>query len=163
MDCLFRMIEEWNGDTMRRRRTRAAEALVHKPEPTFSQCVFDVANHFELLGFLVFQARVVSETDAWGSFSSWAGPYWRLMHPLLAEQRADDPSLWERYAQLVTAFDRIERRRARLGDDDALPYIEELNLFVASERALMEDDPGATTASGASSRSLWSRFRTAVS
>jgi hypothetical protein len=153
MDCLFRLIEAWDGEAMRRRRTRAAEALSHHSEPTFSQSVFDIANHFELVGFLVFEARVVSETDAWGSFSTWAAPYWHLMQRLLAPQLADDPTLWERYAELVAAFDRIERGRAHLGDGEPLPYIEELDLFLDGERALMEDDAPTTTAAAAAGAS----------
>lgn len=136
IDCLWKLIENWDSEVMRSRRARAARALSRKPEPEFTQDVLDVVNVFELVGFLVYEANVVAVPDAWANFSTWAGPYWCASEPVIAEQRSADPTLWEQYARLRRGFDDIDRQKQHLKPGTPIPYEADISGFLTDESGL---------------------------
>jgi hypothetical protein len=139
MNNMWRLIEYWDGPTMRSRRARLAGRLLSQPgeRARVSDDGIDVLNTFELLGYLVVRSKTLGLEDAWINFSVWAISWWHVYRAGIAHLREEDPTVFEDYAQLVDRFLDLEAERRGLTRDQLVPVESSLTDFLQSEARLL--------------------------
>jgi hypothetical protein len=139
MNNMWRLIEYWDGPTMRTRRARLAGRLLSQPaeRERVSDDGIDVLNTFELLGYLVVRSKTLGLDDAWINFSVWAISWWHVYRGGIAHLREEDPTVFEDYAQLVDRFLDLEAERRGLTRDQLVPVESSLTDFLQSEARLL--------------------------
>jgi hypothetical protein len=139
MNNMWRLIEYWDGPTMRTRRARLADRLLADPaeRQRVSDDGIDVLNTFELLGYLVVRSKTLGLEDAWINFSVWAISWWHVYRAGIAHLREEDPTVFEDYAQLVDRFLDLEADTRGLTRDQLVPAESSLTDFLQSEARLL--------------------------
>jgi hypothetical protein len=139
MSNMWRLIEQWDGPTMRTLRARLALSLMTHPADRnrVSDDGIDVLNTFELLGYLVVRSKTLGLEDAWINFSVWAISWWHVYRQGIGRLREEDPTVFEDYAQLVDQLLKLEADRRGLTPDQLAPTEPSLRDFLESEVGLL--------------------------
>ncbi len=133
---LLRLVETWDGETMRRNRDRLKYHL-ERENPVAAikarKLMGSVAGFFELVGALT-RRNVLDHDMVWGMFSYYAVHYFAALQGLILEEREldSDPTLYEDFEWLSDEMKKIDRRR-RGPEHDPTPTRQQVRDFVANE------------------------------